>query len=118
APCDATLLVCHSACPEVVPKGSLRLDLHFYHLPGPYSCIAGRAETTCFRHRESLVWLPRLPGLTSAIRESPTPANKVWNTFDRQLPHEKQLDRYYGRVAQAGKLIDCLRQSEQNSELH
>ncbi len=59
APRDATLLARHSACPEVVPKGFLRLDLSFFHLAGPYSCIAGRAETTCFRHRESLVRLAR-----------------------------------------------------------
>ena len=61
-PCDASFLASHSACPEVVPKGFLRLDLSFFHLAGPYSCIAGRAETTHFRHRESLVRLARLSG--------------------------------------------------------
>lgn len=59
----------------------------------------------------------RLSGLTSAIRESPTPANKVWNTFDSQLPHKKKLDHCNGRIGQARKLVNCFTQSEQKSEL-
>jgi hypothetical protein len=48
APCDLTLLACHSACPELAPKGFFRLDLSFFHLAGPYSCIAAAPKPHAF----------------------------------------------------------------------